>query len=104
MDANTHSRYYQISQGGSSHPDRIELRMDDDGHQLWGFVIYRTTYDSASDRDWPEFLRRIRWWVEYEMEDEDEAPRNLEGAIVLLLLVFEATPAPVSSTTAVACM
>lgn len=52
-------------------PDRIEHRMDDDGHQLWGFVIYRTTYDSASERDWPEFLRRIRWQVEDEMEDEE---------------------------------
>jgi len=50
----------------SSHPDRIEQRMAADGHRVWGFVIYRTTYDS--DPDWAEFLRRLRFRMQDEMD------------------------------------
>lgn len=36
--------------------------MQADGHRTWGYVIYRTTY--ASDADWAEFLRRLRFRME----------------------------------------
>jgi hypothetical protein len=42
--------------------DLIERQLQDDGHQTWGFVIYRTTYHS--DADWAEFLRRLRFQME----------------------------------------
>lgn len=42
--------------------DRIERQLQVDHHQTWGFVIYRTTYDS--DADWAEFLRRLRFHME----------------------------------------
>lgn len=29
--------------------DRIERQMQAENHQLWGFVIYRTTYESQAD-------------------------------------------------------
>ena len=38
--------------------DRIERQLQEDGHQSWGFVIYRTTY--GDEADWEEFLRRLR--------------------------------------------
>jgi hypothetical protein len=37
--------------------DQIECQLREDGHRIWGFVIYRTTYDS--DVDWAELLRRL---------------------------------------------
>ena len=42
--------------------DVIERQLQRDHHQSWGFVIYRTTYDS--DADWAEFLRRLRFQME----------------------------------------
>lgn len=38
--------------------DRIERQMQDAGYDIWGFVIYRTTY--SSEADWAEFLHRLR--------------------------------------------
>lgn len=37
--------------------DRIEKWLREDGHRVWGLVIYRSTYQS--DADWDEFMRRI---------------------------------------------
>ena len=42
--------------------DVIERQMQEYGHRTWGYVIYRTTY--ASDDDWAEFLRRLRYHME----------------------------------------
>lgn len=42
----------------SSVPDRVEAGYQADGHKTWGYVIYRTTYES--DADWAEFMRRLR--------------------------------------------
>lgn len=50
----------------SSHADRIEAQMQANGHQTWGYVIYRTTYDSEAD--WAELLRRLRFQMNQEME------------------------------------
>ena len=50
----------------SSHADRIEQQMQADGHRTWGYVIYRTTFDS--DADWAEFFRRLRFQMNNEME------------------------------------
>lgn len=37
--------------------DQIERRMQADGHELCGMVIYRSTY--GNDTDWTEGLRRL---------------------------------------------
>ena len=50
----------------SSYPDCIERQIQADGHQTWGSVIYRTTYDS--DAEWTEFLRRLRFQMDQTME------------------------------------
>ncbi|KAH0329990.1 hypothetical protein KCU71_g417, partial [Aureobasidium melanogenum] len=50
----------------SSHADLIEAGYQADGHKTWGYVIYRTTYES--DADWAEFMRRLRWWTTDSME------------------------------------
>lgn len=42
--------------------DLIERQLLDDGHRTWGFVIYRSTYDSEDN--WAEFLRRLRFHME----------------------------------------
>ncbi|KAI9742871.1 MAG: hypothetical protein M1818_003600 [Claussenomyces sp. TS43310] len=40
--------------------------MQEDHHRTWGFVVYRTTYDS--DADWAEFPRRLRVDMEYDFD------------------------------------
>lgn len=54
----------------SSIPDRIEAGYQTDGHKTWGFVIYRTSYES--DADWNEFMRRLSWWTRDFMEYSNE--------------------------------
>lgn len=44
---------------GFNPADQIERQMQQDAHRTWGFVIYRTTYDS--DADWTEFIARLRF-------------------------------------------
>lgn len=46
----------------SNAADRVERQMELTGYEIWGFVIYRTTY--VSDADWEEFLRRLRYHME----------------------------------------
>ncbi|QIW97075.1 hypothetical protein AMS68_002593 [Peltaster fructicola] len=41
-----------------NYADRIEAQCQEDNHRTWGFVIYRTTYES--DADWEEVICRIR--------------------------------------------
>jgi hypothetical protein len=38
--------------------DRIEKGLQTDGHQSWGFVIYRCTYES--DDNWDSFMERLK--------------------------------------------
>lgn len=45
-----------------NHADLIEKQLQEDGHRTWGYVIYRTTYDSG--KEWAEFLRRLKWNLE----------------------------------------
>ena len=40
----------------------IEQQMQNDGHRIWGFVIYRSVYNNQPD--WTEFLRRLRFQME----------------------------------------
>lgn len=42
----------------SNTADNIERQLQQDGHKIWGFVIYRCTYES--DRDWAVFMQRLR--------------------------------------------
>lgn len=46
--------------------DLIERQMQVSGYAVWGYVIYRTTY--ASDADWEEFLRRLRFQMEWTLD------------------------------------
>ena len=62
---NPSARNPQISKE-SNQADLIEEGYQYDGHKTWGFVIYRTTYDS--DEDWTELIRRLRWWTTDSME------------------------------------
>jgi hypothetical protein len=62
---NPSARNPQISKE-SNQADLIEEGYQYDGHKTWGFVIYRTTYDS--NEDWTEFIRRLRWWTTDSME------------------------------------
>lgn len=42
--------------------DNIECQMQEDGHKIWGWVIYRN--DCTSEEDWQEFIRRLRVGIE----------------------------------------
>lgn len=42
--------------------DNIERQLQEDGHQIWGWVIYRCTY--ASHEEWAEFMSRLRYYIE----------------------------------------
>lgn len=50
----------------SSFADRIEAQYQADGHETWGYVIFRTTYDDEAA--WTEFMRRLRFWATDSME------------------------------------
>ncbi|KAF7171146.1 hypothetical protein CNMCM5623_003575 [Aspergillus felis] len=40
--------------------------LQQDGHRIWGLVVYRCTY--KSDADWDEFIRRLRWCARRSLE------------------------------------
>ncbi|KAJ5364364.1 uncharacterized protein N7496_010077 [Penicillium cataractarum] len=63
--------------------DHVEHDLWDDGHRLWGFVIYRCTYES--DSAWTEFMNRLLASTE-EMFDWET---DLEVLDRLALTVFE---------------
>ena len=42
--------------------DNVERQLQEDGHKIWGWVIYRCTY--ANDEEWAEFMARLRYWNE----------------------------------------
>lgn len=42
--------------------DNIERQLQEDGHKVWGWVIYWCTYES--DEAWAEFMRRLRYYIE----------------------------------------
>jgi hypothetical protein len=46
--------------------DLIERYLQEDHRQTWGFVVYRSTYDS--DDDWATFLQRLRSEMEKTMD------------------------------------
>lgn len=41
--------------------DKVERQLAEDSHQIWGWVIYRCTYES--DADWNEFMNRLRFYI-----------------------------------------
>jgi len=46
--------------------DRIQEQLDEDGHHVWGFVVYRCTY--SDDAAWEIFLERINASIRDSME------------------------------------
>lgn len=42
--------------------DNIERQLQEDGHQLWGWVIYRCTY--KSDEKWARIMNRLQYYIE----------------------------------------
>jgi hypothetical protein len=49
--------------------DNVERQLQEDGHKIWGWVIYRCTY--ANDEEWAEFMARIRYWNEYTLRSSN---------------------------------
>lgn len=41
--------------------DIIERQLQQDGHKVWGWVIYRCTY--KSDKDWKDFMDRFHYFI-----------------------------------------
>jgi hypothetical protein len=44
----------------------IRYDLQEDGHRIWGLVIYRCTY--KSDADWDEFMKRLRGCTRHTLE------------------------------------
>lgn len=75
--------------------DKIEHWLRKDGHRAWGFVIYRSTYQS--DADWEELMRRL-------LADTTESLENMAGPDLLdnlALTVFDDPQKFDSASTAV---
>jgi hypothetical protein len=49
--------------------DNVERQLQEDGHKIWGWVIYRCTY--ANDEEWAEFMARLRYWNEYTLHSSN---------------------------------
>lgn len=41
--------------------DNIERQLQQDGHKIWGWVVYRCTY--KSDEEWARFMDRLRYYI-----------------------------------------
>jgi hypothetical protein len=41
--------------------DIVERHLQEDGHRIWGWVMYRCTYESEDD--WDEFMRRLCFYI-----------------------------------------
>lgn len=41
--------------------DNVERQLQEDGHKIWGWVIYRCTYEK--DQEWEDFMRRLRYYI-----------------------------------------
>lgn len=41
--------------------DNVQRQFQDDGYKVWGWVIYRCTYESETD--WEAFITRIRFYI-----------------------------------------
>ncbi|KAK8204640.1 hypothetical protein M8818_005080 [Zalaria obscura] len=46
--------------------DNVERQLQEDGHKIWGWVIYRCTYEN--DREWEEFMARLRFYIRDTLE------------------------------------
>lgn len=42
--------------------DNVERQLQQDNHRVWGFVIYRCTYESETQ--WAEFMNRLNFYIE----------------------------------------
>lgn len=49
--------------------NNIKSFLHEDSHQIWGFIIYRCTYDS--DDDWTTFIRRFQHHVKQTLDGYD---------------------------------
>lgn len=67
----------------NNHADNIENFMQEDGHRVWGLVVYRCTY--GSDADWAEFMTRLRTTIDGTLEFDN----GLDLLDSLRLTVFE---------------
>jgi hypothetical protein len=42
--------------------DNIERQLQEDNHKIWGWVIYRCTYES--DSEWEDLMSRLNYYIE----------------------------------------
>jgi len=49
--------------------DNVERQLQEDGHKIWGWVIYRCTY--ADDEEWAEFMARLRYYFENTLRENN---------------------------------
>ena len=61
-DTQQHHEGVVVDIAGLNLADLLERYLQDDGHQTWGFMIYRSTY--SSDANWAGFLQRLRSGME----------------------------------------
>jgi hypothetical protein len=77
-----------VSQGG----EHARLALQQDGHRIWGPVLYRSSY--KSDTDWAEFMRRLQFRTQRFLEISH--PPDLVDAFRLTVLedqsAFEGAP------------
>ena len=50
-------------------PDNVERQLQEDGHKIWAWVIYRCTY--GNDEEWAEFMRRLTYYIENTLRDNN---------------------------------
>ncbi|PYI21841.1 hypothetical protein BO99DRAFT_327238 [Aspergillus violaceofuscus CBS 115571] len=55
------SKRLPTMKASDNYADRLEKKLQLDGFNIWGFVVYRCTYQSESD--WEEFMRRFLYHV-----------------------------------------
>ncbi|CEJ90020.1 hypothetical protein VHEMI05831 [[Torrubiella] hemipterigena] len=76
--------------------DNLERHLHEDGHRLWGWLIYRCTY--ASDEQWKAFMDRLNFYIDETLEFHGgmDVKASLDVTVIEKQELFDgATPATV---------
>lgn len=76
--------------------DKLERHLREDGHRLWGWLIYRCTY--ASDEQWKAFMDRLNFYIDETLEFHGgmDMKASLDVTVIENQELFDgATPATV---------
>jgi hypothetical protein len=71
--------------------DNIERQLQEDGHKIWGWVIYRCTY--KSNEEWVLFMVRLRYYIDSTLRYDNALDDAYSSAVRQHFMQWAATAA-----------